>query len=343
MHATSPVKTVLIIGGGVAGLAAGCYAQMNGFQATILEKHKIAGGLCTAWTRQGYTFDTSLHMLGHSRKGGFLKMWRELGVIQGRILVDHPDGGLLEVDGERFTPPIDLDELERAMLARSPGDATSIHEMLEAARKCADFNLAPDKPFALMGVAESISFVARNLGLLRFMRKWGRIHVRDYAARFKDPLLRHFVASMENSVSWPMADVSMATLLITLNMAHERNMSYAIGGSYAVAQTMVQRFVQLGGTLRTRALVSGIVTRPDGAGDRAVGVRLDDGSELHADYVISAADGKTTIWNWLGGRYLNDAVTKAYATWKVFPPVVQVMLGVARSFEGESFAQSFPL
>ncbi|MGL4648013.1 MAG: ferredoxin, partial [Caldilineaceae bacterium] len=64
---------------------------------------------------------------------------------------------------------------------------------------------------------------------------------------------------------------------------------------------------------------------------------------LHADYVISAADGKTTIWNWLGGRYLNDAVTKAYATWKVFPPLVQVMLGVARSFEGESFAQSFPL
>lgn len=28
-------KHVLIIGGGIAGLAAGCYARMSGFQATV--------------------------------------------------------------------------------------------------------------------------------------------------------------------------------------------------------------------------------------------------------------------------------------------------------------------
>ncbi len=37
-----------IIGAGFAGLSAGIYAQMNGFQSLILEMHDLPGGLCTA-------------------------------------------------------------------------------------------------------------------------------------------------------------------------------------------------------------------------------------------------------------------------------------------------------
>lgn len=47
-------KSIVIIGGGIAGLSAGCYARMNGFRAQI-ERHDKPGGLCTAWTRRGYT------------------------------------------------------------------------------------------------------------------------------------------------------------------------------------------------------------------------------------------------------------------------------------------------
>ncbi len=42
-------KSIIIIGAGVAGLTAGCYAQMNGYQTRILEMHNQPGGLCTAW------------------------------------------------------------------------------------------------------------------------------------------------------------------------------------------------------------------------------------------------------------------------------------------------------
>ena len=44
-------KSILIIGGGIAGLAAGCYARMNGYRAKIFEMHSLPGGLCTAWER----------------------------------------------------------------------------------------------------------------------------------------------------------------------------------------------------------------------------------------------------------------------------------------------------
>ena len=48
---------VIIIGAGVAGLSAGCYAQMNGDHTCIFEMHNLPGGLCTAWERKGYTFE----------------------------------------------------------------------------------------------------------------------------------------------------------------------------------------------------------------------------------------------------------------------------------------------
>ncbi len=54
---------ILIIGAGVAGLAAGCYAQMNGYRSKIFELHDIPGGLCTAWEREDYIFDGCIHYL----------------------------------------------------------------------------------------------------------------------------------------------------------------------------------------------------------------------------------------------------------------------------------------
>lgn len=42
-------KKIVIIGAGIAGLSAGCYARMNGYDAEIYEMHSQSGGMCTAW------------------------------------------------------------------------------------------------------------------------------------------------------------------------------------------------------------------------------------------------------------------------------------------------------
>jgi phytoene dehydrogenase-like protein len=52
-------RSIAIIGGGVAGLAAGCYAQMNGYQTRIFELHALPGGVCTSWRRDGYVCDSA--------------------------------------------------------------------------------------------------------------------------------------------------------------------------------------------------------------------------------------------------------------------------------------------
>ncbi|MBK9613853.1 FAD/NAD(P)-binding protein [Candidatus Amarobacter glycogenicus] len=81
-------KSIIIIGAGVAGLAAGCYAQMNGYRSQIFELHDIPGGLCTAWERQGYTIDGCIHYLFGSAPGQpFHQVWEELGALKGREII----------------------------------------------------------------------------------------------------------------------------------------------------------------------------------------------------------------------------------------------------------------
>ena len=54
---------IIIIGAGVSGLSAGIYAQMNGHNATIYERHFKAGGNLTGWDRCGYHIDNCIHWL----------------------------------------------------------------------------------------------------------------------------------------------------------------------------------------------------------------------------------------------------------------------------------------
>jgi phytoene dehydrogenase-like protein len=83
-------KSIVVISAGIAGLAAGCYGQMNGYDTQIFELDDLPGGLCTAWDRQGYTFDGCIHHLFGSGSGQpFHRMWEELGAVQGRRWFDH--------------------------------------------------------------------------------------------------------------------------------------------------------------------------------------------------------------------------------------------------------------
>jgi phytoene dehydrogenase-like protein len=56
-------RKIVIIGGGVAGVSAGCCALRSGFRATIVEHNLALGGVCTAWQRGPYLVDGCIHRL----------------------------------------------------------------------------------------------------------------------------------------------------------------------------------------------------------------------------------------------------------------------------------------
>ena len=126
-------------------------------------------------------------------------------------------------------------------------------------------------------------------------------------------------------------DLPAIAMLVTLGLMHGRNAGYPIGGSLPFAKTIEQRCLGLGGEINYKSLVEKILVE----NDRAVGVRLADGTEARADYVISAADGHSTIFDMLEGKYVDDTVRQHYDKYTPFPPLVFVGLGVNRTFEDE--------
>jgi phytoene dehydrogenase-like protein len=331
-------KSILIVGAGMAGLSAGCYARMNGYKATILEMHSIPGGLCAAWTRKGYTFDISMHMLTGSKSGAFHEMWRELGVMENRRFHYHDEMCTIESGTRKLSLCTDPKRLEEQMVALSPADAALSREYVRLVCGPNMMGAASLKPAELAGLSDFLGMSIAILPLLGTFRRYGRQTIQEFAARFQDPFLREAVRMTIDGPGWPMARFPMAGLAGFFKSSVSEA-GVPIGGSQQVAYTIAARFKQLGGELRLGARVANVLVESG----RAAGVKLADGTEIRADEVIWAADGHNLIFDILGSKYIDDRIRRMYDEWIPVTPVVHVCLGVARDMSQEPARVSFEL
>lgn len=318
-------QTIIIVGGGIAGLSAGCYGRMNGFRTRIFEMHKKPGGLCTSWKRQGYVVNGCIHWLMGSAPGSsFYSMWEELGVVQNMTFVYHEEYGRIEgTDNKKFILYSDIDRLEQHMRELAPEDGRVIDEFIRAVRCCTGFKIPWEKAPEVSGLFDLLKLIVTRFPLLRMLRKWNKISLKEFGERFKNPLIREAFPLLF------MPDFPMSFMLMTFACMHNKTAGYPLGGSLEFSRTIEKRYLGLGGEINYKARVKKILTK-DG---RAVGIRLEDGTEHRADYVVSAADGHETIFNMLEGNYGDDTVRGYYDKLILFPPLVYVALGVNRVFD----------
>jgi phytoene dehydrogenase-like protein len=321
-------KTVAIVGAGMAGLCAGVYAQMNGYRSRIYEQHTVPGGLCTAWKRHGYTIDLCIHWLVGSRPGMSMhELWREVGIVQGTEIIDLDEFARVETSGgETVVLYRDLDRTEQHLLELAPADATLIRGFFNDARHLSGKNLRSDlPPQNLMSRLDRLRAMPMLLPYMKPFRTWGKLSIADFADRFSSPALR------EAFRVWWHPEMSVFTLLMTLVWLHDRQAGYPIGGSAPLARAVERRYLDMGGEIEYGDQVSSVIVERD----RAVGLRMSDAGERRADWVISAADGHSTIFDLLEGRYLDETRRHYYRDLARFPSVVFVGLGVNRSFADE--------
>ncbi len=317
-------KSVIIIGAGIAGLSAGIYAQMNGYQSRIYELHSQPGGLVTAWKRKGYTIDGCIHWLtGSAPSHNFYPMWEEIGLIQNRQIFDPEIFARYEGrNGEVLDLYTDADRLEQHMLQLAPEDSAVIKDMCATVRAFSGFDMTSD----LDGIGDFLKMAVKLPKMIslgpRFQR-WGKMTMADFAALFKNPFLRESF----REVWYP--EMSAMGLLFTLAMLNKREAGYTMGGSLPMAHAVSKRYCDLGGEIFYNTRVQKILVQDN----RATGVRLEDGTEQHADIVISAADGRATIFDMLDGRYMSERQREMYDKWDIFQPLVFIGLGVNRTFD----------
>ena len=322
-------RSIIVIGAGMAGLSAGCYGQMNGYSTRIFEMHTLPGGVCTTWKRKGYKIDGCIHWLTGSSPGtSFYREWEELGVVQGRTMIDHEEYARIEgKEGKVFIVYSDINRLEQHMKELAPEDKDVIEEFATGIRKMIHFPIPWEKAPEVFGPIDVLRMMSKFLPYMSFTRKWGELTIQDVAQRFKNPFMRQafpFIFNLQNPPDFPILAVMMV-----LAWMDQKTTGYPVGGSLELARAVERRYLALGGETHYKSRVVKILVEDD----RAVGVRLADGSEHRSDIVISAADGHTTIFDMLDGKYSNDKIQGYYDKLPLYSPLVYIGLGVARSFE----------
>ncbi len=310
-------KQIVIVGGGIAGLCAAVYALRCGYKVQVLEMHDMAGGLAMSWRRGPYTFETCLHwLIGSNPHGEFHEQWQEVFDIDRLQFINPHEFVRIEAeDGDELRIYTNADMLEAELLRRAPQDAPAIYDLIHSMRTLAKFKMLDPAG----GIGDNWLHLLQDVPILPLLRKLGKMSGEEYGARFADPLLRRFFSVGD------VGKLSAIAMVLSLGWMNDNNAGYCIGGAQAIIRLIEEKIRGLGGSIRYKARVERIIVE----NDTAVGVELDSGETIKADWVISAADGHATIFDMLSARYVDASLLQTYQDRPTFASYLQVSLGVA--------------
>jgi len=332
-------RTIAIIGAGLAGLAAGVYAQLNGYQAHIFEHHSQPGGVAAWWRRGPYQIDGGIHFLMGHREGQSLHdLYRVLGAAAPDTVVDMAEYGAFvdETTGKSARLTADLDQTAASLAALSPADIKPVLDLIAGARAfraAGAFDIGMGNPPELAGRFDTAKqFWGMRKVLRYFGGKYGQTAA-EFAGSLHDSTLRFTVENLF------LPEAPLWFIFMVLGLLADRQMGLLTQGCEGFVRPIEQRYRDLGGEISTHATVEKVLVEDD----RAVGVRLASGEEHRADAVLSAADGHSTVFQMLDGRYLDDKTSVRYRDWKLIKPWVMLSFGVRREFPGEPHFTMFRL
>ena len=184
-------KTILIIGGGIAGLTAAFYALKNNFNVKIYEKNKYPGGYCVSWIRKGFTIFTGIHaVVGIKEKKQYYDLWKELGVINNMNFKVHDIFEHFEIYNkdngtyEKIEFDSDLNKLKEYLIKHSPEDKKIINRIIKASLKLSLANIILENEPRINNLSAKIKSIISILPVLPILIKWKNTTVRQISVFF---------------------------------------------------------------------------------------------------------------------------------------------------------------
>lgn len=314
-------KTIVIIGGGVAGLSAGIYAEQNGFHAVILEKNPSVGGMCTGWFRRNFYLDGCIHWLTGTKEGTLLnEMWKNLDAFRSQedILL-LPSWGTYEYQGQSVTMWCDLDRAEKEWIAVSPVDKKMIRKFFKMVKDFIKVELPLDLPLSMIPLSRKL-----KLGLQVFSVWPSYLNTMfqtsaQFAKKFKSPVIRFALTKAQTGYG------NLFSMIYSYATVAMGDGGVPKGGSKPMVERMKDKFIALGGSLRLNANVTSIF-KEHGV---AKGAKLVDDTIIKGDYVISCLDINYTLKKLLLNQYPLPSFEKRFNNPKRHPSPSCVMVHFA--------------
>jgi len=326
-------KSIIIIGAGLAGLSTGYYCQLNGYKTKIFEHHITPGGVATCWRRNDYLIDGGIHFLmGYKPGQSTHQLYQELGVFQMMRIREMNVYAQFRSQALELSVDLtsDIDKFGKELKQISPADTQLIDNLITKAHSLQGldmFGLNMAKPVEIMGLADKFK---QLLALPKFIKYFGgksAVSMAGYAKNIQHPFVKHVIENIF------MPDVPVWFVAMLLALLADKQMGLLEGGSLELAQGIEERFTKLGG----QVIYSSTVEKINVFNHQTDRITLADGQKYDAHIIISAADGYSTIFNMLDGKYVNSAIKRMYEKWPLFNSLFMLNFGVAREFTGEPY------
>ncbi len=291
---------VVVVGAGNAGMTASAAMAKKGLKVLLLERHNIPGGCGTSFCRGRFEFEVALHQLsgmGSPEHPGPLRMMlQELGVIDDLEFVEIPElfravmPGTIDVRLETDKAQV-IAELQRHF----PGEKEGIEKFFDLAFQFATQMLSvfyfkdPDASRDKYPILYEYAFKTCREVLDSF---------------FSDPLLKAVVSVYWGYIGMPPDRLSFAYLAILYFSFIEFKAYHVKGGSQAMSNAIVNKFLSYGGEARFHCGVRKIEV----ANGEVKGVVTEHGERISAKCVLSNASPVATYLQLIGPDHVPEQV-----------------------------------
>lgn len=278
------MRRVVVVGGGVGGLAAAIRLCVAGHDVTLLERNHAVGGKLAVFQREGFTFDVgpSLVTLPHV----FDEVFRLAGTTldeQVTMIRLDPQMHYSWRDGSRLVVPDEPEHTAAAFERFAAGAGDRWREFDARGRAIWDIS---ERTFLAGPMANPISLLKRmksptdllGIDALRTLRRSAR-------DTFDDDHLRQWVGRYATySGSSPAR--APATLACIPHIESRYGCWYPMGGLGALRAAFERVAIDVGVQIRTECEVTSIQSTPE----RVTGVGLADGSYVDASIIVANVD-----------------------------------------------------
>jgi phytoene desaturase len=277
------MRTAIIIGAGLGGIALAARLARAGYDVTVLEKTRSPGGRVALLERDGYRFDmgATLFLMPET----FAATYADLGESMSDRLILHridPNYRIHFHDGSHLDVTPDMVAMREQMEAMKPGSFQALLRFLAQGYQHYHISLDSFVGRNFCNVFEYFSL--KNLPML-FKTHVLQKHAAVTASHFRDPrLLAAFTFQCMYLGLSPYEAPAVYTLLQFTELAE--GVWFPRGGIYCVVEDLVAIAEGLGAKFHYDAPVA----RIDVDGTRAAGVTLESGGRFKADILIANAD-----------------------------------------------------
>lgn len=314
-------NNIVIIGAGMAGLTAAAYLARAGLKVQVFEQHTLPGGYISSFVREGFTFPAG--PTSFSSNGIIFPILQELGLAgkQHFVRAAHQISW-----SEHDIPLRDPQQVQHDLAKCFPAEQRGLEHYFRWVKIGGD---------AFRDLLESGLMFGRDVfktTLRLFLRHplypWVTWVARGQTNRslhrhyFKDASLRQLL----DQLGYP---VMSAQNTLGMWISYFRDTWVPQGGMQAFANTFVHYIREHGGEAHLGKKVKRIWVKEG----QALGVELEDRTQIPARWVISAADLRHTCFELIGREHLPSAMVAKLERARPSEPVFTVYLGLRDSPE----------